>query len=91
MSVLWLPGDPLPTRAAPSIIDTPIDAFLRERHVHRLGQLADQYLDEAAEHAIAGNPKRSDYLEQHVVPMVRALAERGAAEPILKALAGRTG
>ena len=82
MTGLWTP------RNAPgaSIVDTPVDAMLRHRHIERLTTLAEKYEDEAYEVASLHGFKRAKYPEMWA-GRTRATIAQVAAEPFRKALA----
>lgn len=56
--------------------------ILRDRHIARLNALADDFIDQAAAAALAGNPRRADYLEQYWAERIHETAAHVAAEPL---------
>lgn len=84
MSQIWTPGTDKPS---PSIVDSPVDAMLRQRHIDRLVAAAEEYDDKAYEVAASMGLKRARYNE-HWAERYRAMAAEIAAEPLRKIFAG---
>lgn len=83
MSALWTPGQP----RAQSIVDSRVDALLRQRHIDRLLATADQSDDKAYEVAASMGLPRARYAE-YLAERYREMAAEVAAEPLRKAFAG---
>ena len=71
------------------VVDTPVDRILRVRHVSRLADLAADYADQSAAAALDGNPRRAFYFD-FWTHRTLDLADRAAAEPLLRALGALT-
>jgi hypothetical protein len=77
MTRLWTP------LAAGSIVDTPVGALIRDRHVDRLHALADSYDDREYDVASRLGLPRARY-NAYWAERTRAMAQQAANEPAVR-------